>query len=85
MNVNLHIERLIVDGLEIDPSKRDSFKAGIEQELTALLTTGGVGETLAAGAALPRVDGPSIQLQADNSPQQLSQQIAGSIYGGIGR
>ena len=85
MNVNLHIERLIVDGLEIDPSKRDSFKAGIESELTALLTAGGVGETLSAGAALPRVEGPAIQLQPDNSTPQLSRQIAGSIYGGIGR
>ena len=85
MNVNLHIERLIVDGLEIDPSKRDSFKSGIERELTALLTAGGVGETLSAGAALPRVEGPSIQLQPDNSTPQLSRQIAGSIYGGIGR
>jgi hypothetical protein len=85
VNINLHIERLVVDGLELDPAKRDSFKSGIESELTALLTAGGVDSTLSAGVAVPRIEGPSIQLQPDNSPQQLGRQIAGSIYGGIGR
>lgn len=85
MNVNLHIERLVLDGLELDPAKRDSFKSGIERELTALLTAGGIGSQLSAGVAVPRIDGPSFQVQRDNSPLQLGRQIAGSIYGGIGR
>ncbi len=85
MNVNLHIERLILDGLELDPAKRDSFKSAIESELTDLLTAGGVGPTLSAGVAMPRVEGTSIQPPPDNSPHQLGRQIAGSIYGGIGR
>lgn len=85
MNVNLHIERLILDGLEVEPAKRDSLKSGIESALSDLLTAGGVGSQLPASAAVPRIEGPSIQLQPDHSPHQLGRQIAGSIYGGISR
>ena len=85
MNVNLHIERLILDGVGIDPQQRHSLQSAVEQELAQLLTTGGLASALTGGGAVPRVAGPSIQLGGVNSPGELGSQIAHSVYRGIGK
>ena len=85
MNINLHIERLILDGVNIPPNQRDLLQASVETELTRLFTTGGLSPSLAGGIALPSVAANSIPLTGNNDPVQLGQHIAQSVYGGIGR
>jgi hypothetical protein len=87
MNVNLHIERLILDGIDVEPAHRPVLQAALEAELARLLAQGGVGPGLAAGGAVPALRGDGFQLSggAGGNPRQLGRQIARAVHGGIGR
>lgn len=85
MNVNLHIERLILDGVEVAPNQRHLLRAAVEAELGRLINLGGVGGEIGGGGTVPTVAGRSIQLQGNNGPGELGRQIAGAVYGGIGK
>ena len=79
MNINLHIERLVLDGVEIAPNQRHLLRSAIETELGRLLTAGGVASEVAVGGAVPGLPANSIQLQRDNGPQELGRRIAGAV------
>jgi len=85
MNINLHIDRLILDGLPMPHSQRPLLQAAVEAELTRLLTADGLSPGLSAGGAISHLPAGSLQLTHDNSPAQLGRQIAQSVYGGIGQ
>lgn len=84
MNINLHIERLVLDGLDIAAGERRLLQFAVEAELARLLSAGGITAELASGGALPRLAGNSIQLQHAKGPAEVGRQIAGALYGGIG-
>lgn len=84
MNINLHIERLVLDGLDLAPEQRPLLQAAVESELSRLLTERGLSPSLAQGMAVPRLSAQDIQTTSSNNPTQLGQQIAQSVYGGIG-
>jgi len=83
MNINLHIERLVLDGVNIVPNQRQLLQTSVETELTRLLTEGGLTSGFAQGTALPRLSTSGIHITGNNTTQ-LGQQIAQSVYGGIG-
>jgi hypothetical protein len=84
MNINLHIERLVLDGLDIAPEQRPLLHAAVADELSRLLTETGLSPSLTQGIAVPRLSVQDIQMKSANNPMQLGQQIAQSVYGGIG-
>ena len=84
MNINLHIERLVLDGLPITRQQGALVQAAVEAELSQLLSNGGLAAELQAGAAMPHIKADAIQTAGSN-PHHLGQQIARSVYGGIGR
>ena len=83
MNIYLHIERLILDGVNITPGQRHLLQASVTTELTRLLCEGGLAPNLVEGTTLARLSTRGIQLTGNN-PTQLGRQIAQSVYGGIG-
>lgn len=83
MKLNLHIERLILDGIDLTPRQRHQLQASMTAELTRLLSHNGVAPHFASGIALNRLSTSAVQWNGDN-PAQLGQQIAQSVYGGIG-
>ena len=83
-SMNIHIERLILDGLPISHSQRPLVQAAVEAELARLLAADGLAPNLQAGGALAYVPARSIQLTSDGNPKTLGQQIAQAVYGGIG-
>jgi hypothetical protein len=85
MNINLHIERLILDGVNVSRSQRHLLQASVERELTRLFTERGVPQHLASGAALPHVPARPIAVSGGADPVRLGRQIAQSVYGGIGK
>ena len=85
MNVKLHIEKLVLDGIDLAPEQRRQLQAALEAELGSLLTAGGIGADLAAGAMVPSVGAKSLEMSGDGNPAQLGRQIANSVYGGIGK
>lgn len=83
MNIELHIDRLILDGIPLAPAHRPLVQAAVEAELARLVAEGGISPMLQTGGALPRVPGGAIQLTNDNNPHALGQQIAQAVYGGL--
>jgi hypothetical protein len=83
MNINLHIERLVLDGINITPAQGRLLQASLASQLSQLLMDGGLSASLSQGAVLPKLPASDIQL-TDNNPAQLGQQIAQSVYRGIG-
>jgi len=83
-NIQLHIERLVLDGISLSQAQRPILQAAVEAELGRLLTEGGLGAGLQTGLALPSISAPTIQLSPDGNPTQWGHQIAQSVYRGIG-
>lgn len=85
MNIDLKIERLIIDGLNLAPGHGARVKTTVETELSRLLTARGLPQGLQNGAALPDVRPASIQVSADSNPSCMGRQIARAVYGSIGK
>jgi len=85
MNINLHIEQLILEGLPLTRNDRAVVQAAVEAELARLMTERGLGPSLQAGGAMPSMSAPGLQLTAGSTPAQMGQQIAQAVYGGIGQ
>ena len=85
MKINLHIDRLVLDGLPIDRHQGPLVKAAVEAELSRLLTANGLANSFLAGGATPSVPAPGIEMSNDRNAARLGQQIGSAIYGGIGK
>jgi hypothetical protein len=83
MNIELHIDRLVLDGIDIPRGHGEQLRAGVSAELARLLRDGGLADTVVHGGAVARVRAPSARLSA-SGPDQLGRQLAGAIYDGIG-
>ena len=84
MSINLHIERLILDGSYFDSVPGPAIGAAVETELGRLLKEGGVESSFQAGGAWVNTSAGIVEL-GSNQPAQLGQQIARAVYQGIGR
>jgi sirohydrochlorin ferrochelatase len=82
--INLHIERLVLEGLELGPGQGDLVRAAVAAELARLLTEGGLTSQFQSGVALPSVRAGTIRIAPASEPAQLGGQIAQAVYGGIG-
>ncbi len=83
MNIHLHIERLILDGLPVETRDGGIVRSAVEVELTRLLSAGGLAKSLATGGAFASLPANTMQA-SDARPQPLGQQIARAVYSGIG-
>lgn len=85
MNIRVHIEQLVLDGISVTPDGRSLLQATAEAELSRLLTDQGLASRLEAGGALQGVRCGTIALAERASPSDMGQQIARAVYQGIGR
>ena len=85
MNITIHIERLILDGLPIAHRDRPRLQSAIEEELTSLLVYGSLVIDLSTPGTLSRLTGDTLEFIGDEEPYRLGKRIAQSIYGGIGQ
>jgi hypothetical protein len=85
VNIQLHIERLILEGLPLEPGQRQALQAAIESELTRLLTDGGLAASFTNGSALPHLRTGDLHLTTPMEPAHLGGQIAHAVYGGLGQ
>jgi hypothetical protein len=84
MNIQVHIERVVLDNLPIERHQGVRVQAAIQAELTRLLTENGVPPNLLRGGAVPHARGGTIQVASADPPARLGQQIGQAVYGGIG-
>jgi hypothetical protein len=85
MNINLQIERLILEGVVMSPEGQTTLQSALESELTSLLSVGELQPEFAANSTVGRLTGGTIQITADRNPVALGRQIARAVYVGIGQ
>jgi hypothetical protein len=82
MKVRIHIDRLVIDGLDLRHGGRGHLRAAVEQELARLVGENGLAAPLKAGIAVPSLPAPGIE--ASGSPADLAAAIAGAVYRSVG-
>ena len=85
MNITLHIERLVIDGMSLSACERPLLMSAVAAELTRLLARGGLCDELQSGGAWRSVGTTGIRPASDGSSARLGEQIAAAVYGGIGK
>ncbi len=85
MNIRVHIERLVIEGLPVPPSQRPLIKAALEAELMARLTASGTSAGMVAGGAIPRLTAGTIHVPPRPGAAALGRQIAGAVHAGLAR
>lgn len=85
MNINLHIERLVLDDLPIDRHQGNQIRLSVEIELTRLFAEQHFASQLTSGFSVPAVMASNIHVDAKPDSAKLGVQIAQSVYGGIGQ
>jgi hypothetical protein len=85
MRIIFHIERLILDGLPVSRSHGHLVQKALQRELTRLFATSGLPRQLRAGGAVPALRAGNIRLEKSSQPRSMGRQIAGAVYGGLGK
>lgn len=80
MNVHLHIEQLVIDGLPAETVDADKVRAAVRTELTHLLNRGTLLHGLRTGRTDEIVPIQGIHLTGAETPTDLGQKIAGAIF-----
>jgi hypothetical protein len=83
MNINLHIERLVLEGLPVAPSQSALVQSLVERELARLLAQKGVSEQLQSGTSLQSVRAGDIQFGQGAGVQIIGRQIARAVHSHI--
>ena len=84
MNVNLHIERIILDGLPVPRRQHEALRTAIAEELARLVRDGGIGPDLASGGDFASVPAGTVRFSENGAVEGYGRQIAQAVYGGIG-
>jgi hypothetical protein len=84
MNLRVHVERLVLDGVPLEPGGGPPLQEAVETELRRLLGDG-VPPLLLTAGAVPVLRAPSWPLVPDGSPARLGAQLAEALYRSLGR
>ncbi len=83
MNINLHIERLILEGIDLQPEHKNALKAAVESVLGQQLSSQGVGSRMQIETSRSSVNAGSIAIADSPNAEGLGQQIGHAVCGGI--
>ncbi len=83
MNINIHIEELLLDGIDATPRQLAAMKSSFEARLTQLLAWEGIGVRQEEGGALRTIQTEPMGPVQDNDPSRLGERIARSVHGGL--
>ncbi len=83
MNINVHIERLILEGLPVSSHDAAVVRAAVQAELSRLLAEHGVEAPSHAASELPHLSAGLIHLTHDVRPITVGDQIARVVHKGI--
>lgn len=84
MNIQLHIERLVLDGVgDFDFAERHLLETAVALELARLLQMGGLEVGAGNGRALATLTGPAITLTENQPVQGVGQEIGRAVYGAV--
>jgi hypothetical protein len=82
MKINVHIERVILDGVPADHLRL--VAQGIEKELTLRLMNDGISPEARKAGAVAYGSGSEIEIGRKSYPATLGAQVGGAVYRVIG-
>ncbi|MBO0859241.1 MAG: hypothetical protein J2P21_12325 [Chloracidobacterium sp.] len=80
MNIELYIERLVLDGLPVQSHQGALIQSAVEAELERLLTGDGLMPELLSGGAIGSLRAGGVQLEQDFNAPRLGARIAGAVH-----
>ncbi|MGH8905000.1 MAG: hypothetical protein ACRD0K_00390 [Egibacteraceae bacterium] len=83
MNIHVHIERVVLDGLPLAAAQANAVRATLETELGHLLAADGLAPGLLSGASVAHLRTADLRLDSRPDPAGIGTQIAGVVYGGM--
>ena len=84
MSITVHIERLVLDGLDLDARQGSRMAASVEQALTRLLAADHALPSFEGARAVAAVDGGAIEVGDRATPGDVGGRIAGAVHHGLG-
>ena len=85
MSINLHIEKIVLDGVSLESHQHGMLKQALQAELTRLLASEGLGAIATGDMALRSVHAQSIEFNKGDNASQLGNQVAQAVHESIGR
>ena len=83
MRINLHIERLVLDGVPLDRHMTPLLEQAVQAELMRLLAQEKSPATALVSGATPALRGEAIRTEPAMSPLRLGNAVAQSVHGAI--
>lgn len=84
MNLELHIERLVLRGVDLGPGDPDEVRAAATRTLIELFERGGLAPSLVQGGARPSLGAARMSLPPGVGPRRLGTGIAEAVYRVVG-
>jgi hypothetical protein len=84
VKMNVHIERMVLEGLPIKRQDGPRVQASVTAELERLIRVHGVSDQMRSAGAVPVVRADALKVDQPSSPKRLGTQIARAVYGGFG-
>lgn len=80
MNINLHIDRIVLDGVDMTPGQCHLLKRAVVNELMNILSK----QPIAASDCKPGASVPAtIPFRSTRDVASLAPQLAGAVYGSV--
>jgi hypothetical protein len=80
MKINLHIERLVLDGLPVAGREGAQLQAAVESELARLLIENGLSRELQSNVAVPHLPAAEMRVRSAERPRDLGLSIARAVH-----
>jgi hypothetical protein len=84
MKLNIHIERLVLEGLPVGGNDAQRVWAAVTAELERLIRAHGVSTALHSAGAVRELHAEELKVGERSSARRLGTQIARSVYGSFG-
>ena len=85
MNITVHIERLILDGIPLPQRHRPLVQVAMEEELARLLALDGLASDFQQSHVQQHVMAGVLEVKDNDEPTVLGRNIARALYKGIGK
>lgn len=86
MNINLHIGKIVLDGLPVEDSVAAAdIQTAVAVELKRLISNGAHPSGLREGRSLASMPSEDIHLAVGETPADIGRQIGRAVYGGMYR
>jgi hypothetical protein len=83
MNIHLHIERLILNGLPLEAAQGPAVQAAVETELVRLIADRGLAPGLKQGGAFAYARGGDFNATPGDTSVNFGEKISRAVHGGL--